>query len=235
MTDFTITDDEGYSKEQSLNPVHLVTDNEGNLPPSALVPFCSYQGDKRMLGHERPELSNLTMCNKFEPIILDGQLCYSLNVAKTVSKSTKAGKINGLLLLVDPYPYGQNARDMPDVEEQDDKQFKIFFPTLSQDTVYGPGTYILSALKRMTGTKNFLELPDKQKKCSLHNRETCQTNKLLDQIQRQCKCVPWALVADPHSNKKVIFICNFLPLSIFTFRFTLTVGQRQATALQIRL
>ena len=29
----------------SLHPVHLTRDLQGNLPPSALVPFCFYQGD----------------------------------------------------------------------------------------------------------------------------------------------------------------------------------------------
>lgn len=32
-------------RELSLHPVHLIRDLQGNLPPSALVPFCFYQGD----------------------------------------------------------------------------------------------------------------------------------------------------------------------------------------------
>ena len=66
----------------SLHPIHLIPDKKGQLPPSALVPFCSYQGESNMLGQKRPELDNLTICDKFEPTILEGQLCYSIDVAK---------------------------------------------------------------------------------------------------------------------------------------------------------
>ena len=48
----------------------------------------------------------------------------------------------------------------------------------------------------MTGTQNFKDLPDQKKKCSVHNREECQTQTYLDQIKRECKCVPWALVTN---------------------------------------
>ena len=51
----------------------------------------------------------------------------------------------------------------------------------------------MSTLKKMTGTTNFEGLPDQQKKCLLHNREECQTQKFLDQVQKEFKCMPWAL------------------------------------------
>ena len=73
-------------RELSLHPVHLTPDKEGNLPPSALVPFCSYQRNSSLLGQERPELDNLTICDKFKTTILDGQLCYSLDIAKLDEK-----------------------------------------------------------------------------------------------------------------------------------------------------
>ena len=58
-----------------------------------------------MLGQKVPELGNITMCNKFQPTILDGQLCYSLDIAKLEVGPTKSGKANGLFLLLDPVPY----------------------------------------------------------------------------------------------------------------------------------
>ena len=92
------------SRELSLHPVHLTPDFEGNLPPSALIPFCSYQGDSSILGQKRPELGNFTLCDKFESTIFEGQLCYSLDTAKYTQKPTKSGKRNGLFLLLDPTP-----------------------------------------------------------------------------------------------------------------------------------
>ena len=41
---------------------------EGNLPPSALVPFCSYQGESNHLGRDIvTEMDNMTVCDKFQP------------------------------------------------------------------------------------------------------------------------------------------------------------------------
>ena len=72
-------------------------------------------------------------------------------------------------------------------------------------SAYGPGTYALSNLKRMTGTESFQQLPERQRRCLVHNREMCQTKKFLDQVQSKCNCVPWALVTE-HSSRKVVFI-----------------------------
>ena len=165
-------------------------DKEGNLPPSALVPFCSYQGDNSLIGQEISQLDNLTVCDKFQPTILEGQLCYSLDIAQLGGKQAKSGKSNGLFLLLDPNPYQLNVTDK-NVEEN--LSFKVFINTLAQYTTFGPGSYGMSALKKMTGTKSFEQLPDHQKRCLVHNREECQTEKYLDQIKRKCECVPWAL------------------------------------------
>ena len=185
------------SRELSLHPVHLTPDKEGNLPPSALVPFCSYQGESSLLGRQLPQMENLTVCDKFRPTILEGQLCYSLDIAKLVEKPTKSGKTDGLFLLLDPNPYKINLLNTKVKYVEDsktgDQSFKVFIHTLAQYSTFGPGSYGMSALKRMTGTKNFEELPDHQKKCVVHNREECQTQTYLEAVQRECNCTIWAL------------------------------------------
>ena len=126
LKNFIVTD--AVSRELSLHPVHLTPDKEGKLPPSALIPFCSYQGDSNLLGQERPELDNLTVCDKFEPTILEGQLCYSLDIAKLGKKPTKSDKSNGLFLLLDPNPYQLNAVMGSKTEEQScNKQLHLAF------------------------------------------------------------------------------------------------------------
>ena len=137
-----------------------------------------------------PELGGFPTCDQFEIIILDGQPCYSLDVSTKVKDPTKLGKNNGLLLLLDPFPY-----QLMEVMEgkMDGQSFKVYIHTVSQFTAYGPGTYSMTVLKKTTGTKKFLQLPDDRRKCSVHKREECQTQAYLDQIQRECKCVPWAL------------------------------------------
>ena len=192
------------SQKLSLYPMHLVPNKQGHLPPSALVPFCSYQGDRDMLGQKRPELGNLTVCNKFEPTILEGQLCYSINVSKLEKRPTKAGKTKGLFLLLDPSPYQieDDERSVGD-ERKKKESFKVYIHTLAPFTAFGPGAFAMSTLKSLTGTMSFKELPDKQKKCSVHNREECQTDKFFRQVKANCGCVPWSIALTDKSKAQV--------------------------------
>ena len=132
----------------------------------------------------------MTVCDKFQQTILDGQLCYSLDIAKLVDYPTKSGKSKGLFLLLDPNPYNLNT------QSTGSQNFKVFIHTMAQYTTFGPGSYGMSALKRMTGTKSFEQLPHYQRKCLVHSREECQTRKYLDQVQKECSCMPWALQTD---------------------------------------
>ena len=138
------------------------------------------------------------MCDKFKPTILEGQLCYSLEIERLEEKPTKSGKTNGLLLLVDtnnnqenslvPIKGGHNAEDTKAAD-----QFKVFIHTFGQYTTFGSGSFEMSVLKKLTGTESFEQLPDNKKKCQVHKREECQTAKYLDQVQAECRCVPWSL------------------------------------------
>ena len=129
----------------------------------------------------------MTVCDKFQPTILEGQLCYTLDIAKYVGHPTESGKLNGLRLLLDPNPY-----QIAD-KHAGGQTFKVFIDTLAQHTTFGAGSYGMSDLKKMTGTTSFEQLPDHQKKCLIHNREECQTQKYLEHVQKECSCVPWAL------------------------------------------
>ena len=178
----------------SLHPVHLTPDKEGNLPPSALIPFCSYQGESSLLGTELPEMDNMTICDKFQPTVHEGQLCYSIDIAKFKVYPSKSGKSFGLFLLLDPKPYDLKQRDESVGNSiMEDQHFKVYIHTLAQYTTYGPGSSVMSTLKKMTGTTNFKKLPDHQRKCLDHDREKCQTQNYLQQVLNKCKCVPWAL------------------------------------------
>ena len=194
-------DANGVLRELSLHPIHLTPDKEGNLPPSALVPCCSYQGDSSFLGQERLELDNLAICDKFVSTILECQLCHSLDIAKLGAKTTKSGKNNGLLLLLDPDPYqSSDTAKRVGGSRTGAQSFKVFIHTLGQSSTFGPGSYGMKALKKMTGTERFEQLPDHEKKCVVHNREECQTLKYLDQVQAECNCTPWALQTEGGKN-----------------------------------
>ena len=191
------------SRELSLHPVHLKPDTEGNLPPSALIPFCSYQG-----GHNLQGPQNSTYCDKFEPTFLEGQLCYSLNVTKFERKTTKTGKQSGLFLLLDPNPYPMKYNDgSVKAARNDQESFKVYIHTLAENIAFGPGAYAMQALKKMTGTPSFYQLPDSQKECQVHSREKCQTEFFLNQVESICSCVPWALPTEKSKTKVVSNIC----------------------------
>ena len=185
------------SRELSFHPVHLTPDKEGNLPPSALVPFCFYQAENSLLGRMLPEMGNMTVCDKFQPTLLEGELCYSLDIAKITEHPrtlTRSDKSYGLFLLLDPHPYQLNHTDeINTVANLGEQTFKVFIHTLEQYTSFGPGSFGMSALKKMTGTTSFKYLPDYQRKCFVHNREECQTKKYFDQLKKECKCIPWSL------------------------------------------
>ena len=139
-------------------------------------------------------MDNMTVCDKFQPSILEGQLCYTLDSSLLKQYSTKSSKSNGLLLLLDPSPYHFNYKDKGAVSpEVSNQNFKVFIHTLEQYTTFGPGLYGMSGLKKMTGTESFQQLPDHQKECLLHDREECQTQKYLEKVLKECTCRPWAL------------------------------------------
>ena len=86
------------AKVVSFHPPHLELEN-GRLLPKALIPFCSYQGI--MLGKKIKNWDFVT-CDKFRPTLLNGQLCYSLNISQVVpSTESKGNNKNGLLLVLD--------------------------------------------------------------------------------------------------------------------------------------
>ena len=193
------------SRELSLHPVHLKPDTEGNLPPSALIPFCSYQGGHNLQGQRAPGPQNATYCDKFEPTFLEGQLCYSLNVTKFERKTTKTGKQRGLFLLLDPNPYPMKSNDgSVKAVRNDQESFKVYIHTLAENTAFGPGAYAMHALKKMTGTPSFYLLPDSQKECQVHSRENCQTDMYSNHVKANCSCVPWALTTE-NISMEVIF------------------------------
>ena len=74
-------------------------DKDGNLPPSAPTRGAAPFWDKNDLSLKTCLVS---LCDKFEPIVLEGQLCVSLDLSQSGGKPTKSGKTKGLFLLLDP-------------------------------------------------------------------------------------------------------------------------------------
>ena len=150
-----------------------------------------------------PEFGNLTVCDKFKETILEGQRCFSLDVSKKGKTETKSGISHGILLLLDPNSYQVKTDKDADVKApiSEDQSFKVHIHTLAPHSIFGPGSYAMSSLKKMTGTESFEQLPDSRKKCLVHNREECHTQKYLKLVQKECGCTPWTLQNDQDRNQ----------------------------------
>ena len=147
---------------------------------------------------------NFTACSQFQPTVLEGQLCYSLNLNAIDTGKTQQGKGNGLVIIIDNNIGVQNTDNMQIKDSNknplalaysgvDSDSARIYLNILSSFTDYRAGSYAMSALKKMTGTETFRKQTDEEKKCMLETLEACQTKKYIDRVQKKCGCFPWAL------------------------------------------
>ena len=60
------------------HPVH-VQDEDGNLSPTALIPFCEFGGNFSVVGVKIKDF-DIPFCNGFREKIIDGQLCYTIDL-----------------------------------------------------------------------------------------------------------------------------------------------------------
>ena len=85
-------------EELSSHPVHLVN-KQGELMPSAFIPYCGFLTDMAELGKQRLNFSS-PLCNAFTPVLLKGQLCYELDTDR-IQGQVKHGLYGGLFLMLD--------------------------------------------------------------------------------------------------------------------------------------
>ena len=72
---------------------------------------------------------------------------------------------------------------------------RLYLNTLSSFSDSRAGSYALSALRKMTGTDNFLKQTEADRKCRIASLEDCQARSFLETVQERCGCVPWASAA----------------------------------------
>ena len=173
------------------HPPHFLDGDQS----SAFIPFCAFP--TAVIAELRPNIS-FPICTSFQPTILDGQLCYKLQVNTTSGK----GKKNELVLLLDYHEdlsmhYSFENEDDIDLiirnnlnfdaeESRQKKEAKIQINTLASDKDFGEGTYKMSAVKQMTAKSAFLKMPMEDRKCQVEPFEECKTKALLT----ECRCTP---------------------------------------------
>ena len=139
------------------------------------------------------------LCSSFQPTILEGQLCYKLQMNTTSGE----GKNDQLMLLLD---YNEdrsiyasldqtedlnsgriNTLSMGNTESLQDKEATVHIDTLSSFKGFGGGSYKITAVKKMTATEDFWNMPLGDRKCKSLPYEVCRGNRLLE----KCHCVPF--------------------------------------------
>ena len=180
----------------STHPPHLLDSNDRPTnAPVAFIPFCAYSGHFARLSAPLGN-KDFYVCNKFQPTFLEGQLCYNLNVSSFVSidpKKTEPGKQDGIFFAIDLNDVNLHGNK---VERDDGKhmyskslnghQPQIYINTLSRISDTRAGLYVMTVMKKMTGTESFLALPDKTKGCQLEPQDECEKRMYAEEARKQC-------------------------------------------------
>ena len=104
------------------HPVHII-DKEGNLSPSALIPFCEFAGNMSTMGVEI-EHFDVPVCNSFQAKVLNDQLCYEVDPNKYKMNLNSNEIKQGLKLYIDT----NNDRQT----KSEDSDFMIYLDTLGK-------------------------------------------------------------------------------------------------------
>ena len=151
----------------------------------------------------RASVHSKPVCLASEPIILHGQICYKL-LMDNIEVYPKPGYSLQLFLDTEPATpdahfelSGEDDHHGDMIEDRDHIDLgvhaDIYIPTLSKLRAQAVGTFSLSDIKQMTGSEKFLEKKDFAKGCSEVDFEECQSQKFLENVQKDCNCVPWQL------------------------------------------
>ena len=120
-------------------------------------------------------------------------------------ENSKSGLKNGLLLTVDPgkTDFVNNKEKTTDQDHygllnleplrETEGAASIYINTLAGFTDFRAGSYAMTGLKKTTGTKSFLNLPDEVKGCQNEMYEDCIAQRYIIKAQQKCGCFPWAL------------------------------------------
>ena len=101
-------------KEVNNHPVHILNKN-GSFSPSAFIPFCSFGENLLLVGTKIDEIE-FPICNIFVPKVLNNQLCYEADLAKSKENSNIVNQYEmGLVLIID---YNEDRQFILDPEKR---------------------------------------------------------------------------------------------------------------------
>lgn len=188
----------GQNPLQVSHPPHMTS-----AWSSALIPFCAYKTDLNISKHPLtlPGMA-FPFCSSFLPTMLEGQLCYMLEL----NRPSKQGRENQLMLVLDSNEDHSLALSHKKLEVElrmDDLSswsiklgsaqrdqgisVKTQIGTLSPNNHFGGGICTMTAAKRMSAKHDFLDMLPSERKCDVELYEDCRARRLAE----KCNCVPW--------------------------------------------
>ena len=82
------------------HPVHIVS-KDGQISPSSFIPFCELFGNMSAVG-VKFDIFNVPVCNSFQAITLNDQLCYEVDLKRFSDKYTTVGQLkSGFTFVMD--------------------------------------------------------------------------------------------------------------------------------------
>ena len=79
------------------HPIHII-DQDGELSPTALIPFCEFGGNMSVMGVKIDQF-DVPVCNSFRPKIVRDQLCYTVDPNKYKHKIDLKGELSLFLFI----------------------------------------------------------------------------------------------------------------------------------------
>ena len=130
----------------SNHPVHIKKGN-GELSPSAFIPFCEFGGDMSSMG-ENIDQFDVPVCNSFQAKVLNDQLCYEVDLNSFSNKSNIENELkSGFAFIMDYNEDRQTTFDEENinfeenglvnriVKSDNDKHAHIFLDTIGNDAM----------------------------------------------------------------------------------------------------
>ena len=74
------------------HPVHII-DQDEDLFPTALIPFCDFGGNMSVMGVDIDQF-DVPVCNSFRPKMLGDQLCYTVDPNEFRNKINLKGELS---------------------------------------------------------------------------------------------------------------------------------------------
>ena len=133
------------------HPVHILNEN-GDISPSAFIPFCSFGEDLNQVGTET-KLFDIPVCSIFESVIWNDQLCYKADLdkfrdSKDISKLRKQFEI-GLVLLLD-----HNEENQLEIGNKEKDLLKLNVKRIFNKNYGNPASIHMNTISRSTFLQN---------------------------------------------------------------------------------